>query len=163
MNLAKLFPPQPSHVLDRERLIARLKSWEDRKLVIIHAQAGQGKSTLAADYVRSLRSPSIWYNMDPEDDNPAVFLSCLGHACNAPSPAGAGAPALPVNRLGVGSSSAALPDGSTRSSENFRSHLDRLRRIQQHFVTGTLSLMKVFRNHAASHPVHAPLPHPAGD
>ena len=48
MNLTKFLPPKPAHVLDRERLTSKLLAWEDKKLVIIHAQAGQGKSTLAA-------------------------------------------------------------------------------------------------------------------
>jgi len=104
MNLTKILPPKPSHVLVRERLLAKLQAWEDRKLVIIHAQAGQGKSTLAADYTRSLRSPSIWYNMDREDDNPAVFLSCLGLALQRAFPTWVPElPPIPVNRFGIGS------------------------------------------------------------
>lgn len=80
MNLTKILPPRTALTLERERLISRLLACEDRKLVIIHAQAGQGKSTLAAEYVRSLAKPAVWYNMDQEDDNPAVFLACLGEA-----------------------------------------------------------------------------------
>jgi LuxR family maltose regulon positive regulatory protein len=104
MNLTKLLPPKPSHILERDRLITTLKSWEDRKLVIIHAQAGQGKSTLAVDYLRSLRSPWIWYNMDREDDNPTVFLSCLGNAVQRVFPQIVqGLPLVPLYRLGIGS------------------------------------------------------------
>jgi ATP/maltotriose-dependent transcriptional regulator MalT/DNA-binding SARP family transcriptional activator len=80
MNPTKLLPPKPAHVLERERLTGKLLEWEDKKLVIIHAQAGQGKSTLAAGYVLTLTSPSLWYTMDQEDDNPALFLSTLGEA-----------------------------------------------------------------------------------
>ncbi len=64
MNLTKFLPPKLSNVLVRERLVTKLKSWDDKKLVMIHAQAGQGKSTLAAEYIQSLRSLSIWYNID---------------------------------------------------------------------------------------------------
>jgi ATP/maltotriose-dependent transcriptional regulator MalT/DNA-binding SARP family transcriptional activator len=104
MNLTKFLPPRPTHILERERLLAKLQAWEDRKLVIIHAQAGQGKSTLAADYVRSLRSPSIWYNMDREDDNTSVFFSCLGQAVQRAFPRLVSElPPAPVNRFGIGS------------------------------------------------------------
>ena len=80
MNITKNLPPQPNHTLDRERLLDRLISWEDKKLVIIHGQAGQGKSTLAARYAGELSTPFVWYNMDREDDDPIAFLSCLGQA-----------------------------------------------------------------------------------
>jgi LuxR family maltose regulon positive regulatory protein len=103
MNLTKFLPPKPFHVLVRDQLISLLKSWEDKKLVIIHAQAGQGKSTLAAEYVSSLRTQSVWYNMDREDDNPEVFLSMLGHAvCRMLPKRVVKPPAVPANRFGIG-------------------------------------------------------------
>jgi ATP/maltotriose-dependent transcriptional regulator MalT/DNA-binding SARP family transcriptional activator len=99
MNLTKFLPPKPAHVLQRERLTNRLLEWEDKKLVIIHAQAGQGKSTLAAGYVQSLCSPSVWYTMDREDENPAVFLSMLGAAIQRAWPKHVPeVPSIPLNR-----------------------------------------------------------------
>lgn len=80
MNPAKTALPASSGILVRQRLLDRLASWEDRKLVIVHAQAGQGKSTLAADYVRSRRAPALWYAFDAGDDDPEVFLSSFGEA-----------------------------------------------------------------------------------
>ncbi|HEX9112721.1 MAG TPA: BTAD domain-containing putative transcriptional regulator [Nitrospirota bacterium] len=109
MNLSKFLPPRPAYILERERLLARLQAWEDRKLVIIHGQAGQGKSTLAADYVRSLRSPFIWYNVDREDDNPSVFFSCLGQAVQRVFPRQVPEiPSAPINRFGIGSLESAV-------------------------------------------------------
>lgn len=103
MNITKVLPPAPATILERERLISRLRGWEDKKLVIIHAQAGQGKSTLAAGYVRSLGSPSVWYNMDQEDDNPAVFLASLGQAVQRAYPGQVPKlPLIPQNRYGIG-------------------------------------------------------------
>ena len=86
MNQSKFLAPRHANVLDRERLISRLGAWDDKKLVIIHAQAGQGKSTLAAGYAASIPAPSIWYTMDAEDDDPAMFLACLGQALQAALP-----------------------------------------------------------------------------
>jgi ATP/maltotriose-dependent transcriptional regulator MalT/DNA-binding SARP family transcriptional activator len=80
MNIAKFLPPKTANVLDRERLMQSLLSWEDKRLVIVHAQAGQGKSTLAAGYVQSLATPAAWYNIDQDDDNPVVFLTLLSQA-----------------------------------------------------------------------------------
>ncbi len=103
MNLTKILPPRPVNILERERLINRLRSWEDKKLVIIHGQAGQGKSTLAAGYIGTLTTPSVWYNMDLEDDNPAVFLSCLGQAIQRAYPGRVPKlPLIPQNRYGIG-------------------------------------------------------------
>ena len=86
MNRSKFLAPRPANVLERERLISRLASWDDKKLVIIHAQAGQGKSTLAAGYAATLPTSSVWYTMDVEDGDPAVFLASLGEALRAAMP-----------------------------------------------------------------------------
>jgi LuxR family maltose regulon positive regulatory protein len=83
MHSAKFLPPCPLHILQRERLVERLLSWDDRKLVIIHGPAGQGKSTLAAGFVQSLRRPFVWYNLDREDENALLFLSSLVRAMQA--------------------------------------------------------------------------------
>ncbi len=80
MHAAKFLPPRPVPILHRDRLANRLLLWEDKKLVLIQAQAGQGKSTLAAAYARALTTPFVWYNLDREDENPDLFLTCLGHA-----------------------------------------------------------------------------------
>lgn len=102
MNLTKFLPPKPAHVLDRDRLTSKLLAWEDKKLVIIHAQAGQGKSTLAAGYVQALTAPSVWYTMDQEDVNPAVFLSALGTAIQRAWPESVPTvPSIPLNRYGI--------------------------------------------------------------
>jgi len=95
MNPAKTALPASSGILVRQRLLDRLASWEDRKLVIVHAQAGQGKSTLAADYVRSRRAPALWYAFDAGDDDPAVFLSSFGEALRQRWPGRVNAPPLP--------------------------------------------------------------------
>ena len=86
MNKSKFLAPRPANILIRERLIAKLGAWDDKKLVIIHAQAGQGKSTLAAAYAASLPIPVIWYTMDAEDNDPAVFLASLGLALTSALP-----------------------------------------------------------------------------
>ena len=103
MNPAKFLPPRPVRVFEREQLMNKLAAWEDKKLLLIHAQAGQGKSTLAASYVKSLASPSVWYNLDQEDENPVVFLSSLGQAVQQAWPDRVPRlPPVPQNRYGMG-------------------------------------------------------------
>jgi DNA-binding SARP family transcriptional activator len=99
VNPTKFFPPRPGRVFARDRLQNRLLEWEDKKLVIIHAQAGQSKSTLAAEYVHALGSPSVWYNLDQEDENPNLFLSLLGQTVHATWPKHVSAlPPMPRDR-----------------------------------------------------------------
>lgn len=103
MNLTKFLRPQPSLVLNRERLLQKLTGWSDKKVVLIHAQAGQGKSTLAAEYCRTLRTPSVWYNMDRDDGNSSLFLTSLAHAVTRVFPPSAsGQTGVVVNRFGFG-------------------------------------------------------------
>ena len=65
----KFYPPQidPARHLVRTRLLDDLLSAEPPpKLILIEAQAGQGKSTLAAQYLSRLDCHSAWYQIGPE-------------------------------------------------------------------------------------------------
>ncbi len=97
MQTAKFLPPCPLHFLQRDRLVNRLLSYENRKLVIIHGPAGQGKTTLVAGLVSSFGLPVVWYNIDREDENPSVFLSSLASALRSSAP---GLPQLPLPESG---------------------------------------------------------------
>ncbi len=48
-----------------------------RKIIVIEAQAGQGKSTLAAQFLRHHHLRFAWYQMGPEDGDPVLLLSAL--------------------------------------------------------------------------------------
>jgi ATP/maltotriose-dependent transcriptional regulator MalT/DNA-binding SARP family transcriptional activator len=102
MNLAKILSPKPAQFLERERLTSTLFAWEDKKLVIIHAQAGQGKSTLAAGYVGTLPGRTVWYTLDREDDDPWAFLSTLDAAIRQAWPGASAVPVLSRPRYGGG-------------------------------------------------------------
>lgn len=80
MDLSKLHPPAAGPVLERDRLLNQLLAWEDRKLVVIHGPAGQGKSTLAAAYAKITAAPLAWYTLGCEDEDPLEFLSGLAEA-----------------------------------------------------------------------------------
>src|SRR5690242_15919362 len=69
---AKLVPPRdPSGTLDRPELEARLAAGTDRRLTIIVAGAGFGKSTLASRVAR--RRQAAWYTVDAVDRHLGTF------------------------------------------------------------------------------------------
>lgn len=48
-----------------------------KKIIVIEAQAGQGKSTLAVQYLKHLHLRFAWYQMGAEDADPVLLLSAL--------------------------------------------------------------------------------------
>jgi LuxR family maltose regulon positive regulatory protein len=74
----KLMAPQlKSHVLLRTRLIERLMKARDRKLIVVCADAGYGKTTLLAQFCAKLEPSYVYYNLDPGDNDSARFLIYL--------------------------------------------------------------------------------------
>ena len=71
---AKLSRPQPGdQILERSRLLRALGENSARPLTLLVADAGYGKTTLLATYVRSLPRPVVWYSLMPSDADPIVF------------------------------------------------------------------------------------------
>ncbi len=74
----KLLPPRPAQaLLSRPRLTERLVANLSRSVTLVTADAGSGKTTLVADFVRAHARQSVWYQLDQADADPAVFLSYL--------------------------------------------------------------------------------------
>ncbi len=77
----KFYPPRINHSqsLQRYNIITdRLASApSSKKIVVIEAQAGQGKTTLAYQYLDHSGYPFIWYQIGSEDIDPILFLSAL--------------------------------------------------------------------------------------
>jgi LuxR family maltose regulon positive regulatory protein len=74
----KLFcpPPRPGAVL-RQRLLARLSDGLARKLTLVAAPAGYGKTTLVSAWVTAVDLPTAWLSLDPADRDPVRFLSYI--------------------------------------------------------------------------------------
>lgn len=70
IGTSKITPPHLPNVLHRPRLFNLLENNQDKKLILVLGQAAQGKSTLAASYVKRSKIPSAWLNLDGEDANP---------------------------------------------------------------------------------------------
>lgn len=76
-NTWKFSTPQLHNILHRQKLIDLLESRPERKIIVVHAKAGQGKTTFMADYLRSGNYPSAWIRLTAEDSDPGVFLKKL--------------------------------------------------------------------------------------
>ena len=76
----KLLPPRPvSVLLSRPRLTERLQANLSHPITLVTAPAGSGKTTLVADFVRAHALQFVWYQLDPTDADPLVFLEYLAH------------------------------------------------------------------------------------
>src|SRR5437868_12386114 len=74
----KLLPPRPApEILARPRLIERLQANLTLPVTLVTANAGSGKTTLVADFIRKQEHPYIWYQLDHTDADAAVFLGYL--------------------------------------------------------------------------------------
>ena len=73
----KLYPPPlPSKVVARPRLMKQLTEGlsDGRKLTLISAPAGFGKSTLASEWIASCGRPIAWLSLDENDSDAMRFL-----------------------------------------------------------------------------------------
>lgn len=76
----KLLPPRPApETLSRARLIQRLRANLELPVTLITANAGSGKTTLVADFLRKQDRSFVWYQLDHTDADPSVFLSYLAY------------------------------------------------------------------------------------
>ncbi len=71
-------PPRPS-LVSRPRLIERLNAGLTlgRKLTIISASAGFGKTTLVSEWIASCGRPVAWLSLDEVDSDPVRFIAYL--------------------------------------------------------------------------------------
>ncbi len=94
----KLYPPPPRpKVVLRPRLSALLNEELERKLTLISAPAGFGKTTLVSKWIEGCKSPVAWLSLDESDRDPIRFLTYLVAAVQTIP--------LPTNsaQIGVGS------------------------------------------------------------
>jgi LuxR family maltose regulon positive regulatory protein len=75
MLLTKLhIPPAGNNVVHRTELFEELNSGLSRKLILVSAPAGYGKTTLLSDWIIQNKIPAAWLSLDNSDNDPAVFL-----------------------------------------------------------------------------------------
>ncbi|MCU1445192.1 LuxR C-terminal-related transcriptional regulator [Cryobacterium sp.] len=103
----KLFvPPLRKRAVPRPRLVERLHEGlsSGRRLTLISAPAGFGKTALVSEWIadaqrRNSRIRVGWLSLDESDNDPARFLTYLGHALHRADP-------------GIGREAANQPAGS---------------------------------------------------
>jgi len=78
--LSRITPPHLERALDRTRLIDFIDKNLHHKIILILGQAAQGKSTLAASYVRKAGCPWAWINMGLHESDPANLFQTLTQA-----------------------------------------------------------------------------------
>jgi LuxR family maltose regulon positive regulatory protein len=85
--ITKLYIPlsQPKVVL-RPRLIERLNEGLHRKLILISAPTGFGKTTLLRQWLAGCERPAAWLSLDEGDNEPTRFLAYLVAALRTIAP-----------------------------------------------------------------------------
>jgi LuxR family transcriptional regulator, maltose regulon positive regulatory protein len=79
-------PPRRGRIVLRPRLDARLNDGLERRLTLVSAPAGFGKSTLVAEWVAACGLPVAWLSLDEGDAEPARFLAYLVEALRTVRP-----------------------------------------------------------------------------
>lgn len=78
MLLTKLYKPKiKSQVVYRQEIATKLDKANDKKLVLVSAPAGYGKSTLISQWIDKSKCSATWYALDDSDNDPTTFLKYL--------------------------------------------------------------------------------------
>ena len=91
--IAKISTPRLFGVVARQRLFARFDENRGRPLLWIDGPPGAGKTSLVASYLGARRIPTLWYQVESNDADPANLFHYLTLAAQAFP--GVDAPALP--------------------------------------------------------------------
>ncbi len=76
--VTKLYVPRPGpSTIARPRLIEQLDAGLHRKLTLVSAPAGFGKTTVVSRWVAGCGRPIAWLSLDEADSDPARFLAYL--------------------------------------------------------------------------------------
>jgi ATP/maltotriose-dependent transcriptional regulator MalT/DNA-binding SARP family transcriptional activator len=72
-----LLPRKQPGLLHRQRLVNFVHEHIDRKLILVSASAGYGKTSLLVDFAHDTDLPVCWYSVDEADRDYRVFLEYL--------------------------------------------------------------------------------------
>jgi LuxR family transcriptional regulator, maltose regulon positive regulatory protein len=87
--VTKVVSPRCLGLIDRPRLLAVASGLSAKRLAVIKAPAGFGKTSLAASWSEWLRQQGgavAWLSIDPDDDEPARFLFYMMQAIQRCAP-----------------------------------------------------------------------------
>lgn len=78
MLLTKLYRPKTKqNLVYRQGLSETLDKAKSKKLVLVSAPAGYGKTTFVSQWIEKNNISSVWYSLDNSDNEPTAFLSYL--------------------------------------------------------------------------------------
>ena len=78
MLLTKLHIPAPSkNLVHRSSLFDKLNAGLNRKLILVSAPAGFGKTSVVSDWINQNSIPAAWYSIDRNDNEIVDFLSYI--------------------------------------------------------------------------------------
>jgi len=72
-----IMPRVTSDLVDRPHLLERLNQGFNRKVTLICAPAGYGKTTLAVDWLKDCIYPVAWLSLDEDDSDLIVFITYI--------------------------------------------------------------------------------------
>jgi LuxR family maltose regulon positive regulatory protein len=72
-----LLPRRPATLLRRQRLLDFLLAQADKRLLLLSAPAGYGKTTLLVDFAGSAAAPVAWFSADEDDKDLRSFVEYL--------------------------------------------------------------------------------------
>ncbi len=73
----KLMIPRAAHALKRERLFQSLEAVLGKRLALVIAGAGYGKTTLVSQWLQEKGIPAVWYSLDQYDVDFTSFMRHL--------------------------------------------------------------------------------------
>lgn len=78
MLLTKLhIPPAGNNTVHRSELFEKLNIGLSRKLILLSAPAGFGKTTVVSDWIEQNKIPTAWFSIDKADNDPVEFLNYI--------------------------------------------------------------------------------------
>jgi LuxR family transcriptional regulator, maltose regulon positive regulatory protein len=78
MLLTKLhIPSAGNNIVHRSGLFENLNTGLSRKLILVSAPAGFGKTTVVSDWIDQNKIPAAWFSLDNGDNDPVDFLTYI--------------------------------------------------------------------------------------
>lgn len=72
---AKISPPRiGTETIWRQRLIENFNGYEHKKLTLVSAPTGYGKTVLISQFASKIKSPVVWYQLDGFDNDITTFI-----------------------------------------------------------------------------------------